>query len=70
MTVDLSKDWAGQLDRAPVGTGFPDWRKAVVLSKDGGEATIGFTNGSTRQPAGVGARRCRCAASAGRRSIR
>ena len=37
-----------QLDRAPVGTGYPDWRKAVVLSKSGGEATIGFTNGSTR----------------------
>ena len=37
----------GQLDRAPVGTGYPDWRKAVVLSKGGGQATIGFTNGST-----------------------
>src|SRR5438874_1979724 len=33
MTVDLSKDWAGQLDRTPVGTGYPDWLKAVVLSK-------------------------------------
>jgi len=47
MTVDLSKDWAGQLDRAPVGTGFPDWVKAVVLSKGDGQATIGFKNGST-----------------------
>ena len=47
MSVDLSEDWAGQLDRAPVGVGFPDWRKAVVLSKSGGEATIGFSNGST-----------------------
>src|SRR5689334_8446337 len=47
MTIDVSKDWAGQLDRAPVGTGFPDWVKAVVLSKSGGAATIGFTNGST-----------------------
>jgi penicillin-binding protein 1A len=46
LSVDLSKDWAGQLDRAAVGVGFPDWRKAAVLSKDGGEATIGFTNGS------------------------
>ncbi len=45
--VDVSKDWAGQLDRAPVGTGYPDWRKAVVLSKNGDEGTIGFTNGST-----------------------
>jgi penicillin-binding protein 1A len=47
LSVDLSKDWAGQLDRAPVGVGFPDWSKAVVLSKSGGDATIGFTNGST-----------------------
>ena len=46
LSVDVSKDWAGQLDRAAVGTGFPDWRKAVVLSKEGGAATIGFTNGS------------------------
>src|SRR5690348_12994343 len=32
MSVDLTKDWAGELDRAPVGTGYPDWLKAVVLS--------------------------------------
>ncbi|HET7817260.1 MAG TPA: PBP1A family penicillin-binding protein [Sphingomicrobium sp.] len=47
LSVDLAGDWAGQLDRAPVGTGFPDWRKAVVLSKAGGSASIGFTNGTT-----------------------
>jgi penicillin-binding protein 1A len=47
MSVDLSKDWAGQLDRAAVGTGYADWLKAVVLSKNDGSATIGFTNGST-----------------------
>ncbi|WP_398286299.1 penicillin-binding protein 1A [Sphingomonas daechungensis] len=47
LSVDLSGDWAGQLDRAPVGTGFADWKKAVVLSKDSAQATIGFTNGST-----------------------
>ncbi|HSQ98964.1 MAG TPA: PBP1A family penicillin-binding protein [Sphingomicrobium sp.] len=47
MSIDLSKDWAGELDRAAVGTGFPDWLKAVVISKDAGAATIGFTNGST-----------------------
>jgi penicillin-binding protein 1A len=46
LSVDVSKDWAGALDRAAVGVGFPDWLKAVVLSKDGGEASIGFTNGS------------------------
>ncbi|HUP67696.1 MAG TPA: PBP1A family penicillin-binding protein [Sphingomicrobium sp.] len=46
LSVDVSKDWAGQLDRAAVGVGFPDWRKAAVLAKDGGSATIGFTNGT------------------------
>jgi penicillin-binding protein 1A len=47
LSVDVDKDWAGQLDRAPVGTGYADWLKAVVLSKSGDGATIGFTNGST-----------------------
>ncbi len=48
MSVNLAKgDWAAQLDRAPVGVGFPDWKKAVVLAKAGGVASIGFTNGST-----------------------
>jgi penicillin-binding protein 1A len=47
LSVDLSKDWAGQLDRAAVGTGYADWLKAVVLSKSEGSASIGFTNGST-----------------------
>jgi penicillin-binding protein 1A len=48
MTIDLQKgDWAGQLDRTPVGTGYVDWKKAVVLSKASGDASIGFANGST-----------------------
>jgi penicillin-binding protein 1A len=47
LTVDLSKDWDGELDRAAVGTGYADWLKAVVLSKSDGSASIGFTNGST-----------------------
>ena len=47
LSVDVAGDWAAQLDRAPVGVGFPDWKKAVVLSKSGGSATIGFTNGKT-----------------------
>ena len=47
LSIDTSGDWAGLLDRTPVGTGFPDWRKAVVLSKDSSSAEIGFTNGST-----------------------
>ena len=48
MSIDLAKgDWAAQLDRSPVGVGFPDWKKAVVLSKGDGVASIGFANGST-----------------------
>jgi penicillin-binding protein 1A len=47
MKIDLAKgDWAGQLDRAPVGTGYPDWLKAVVLRKGDTQASIGFANGS------------------------
>ncbi len=46
-SIDISGEWAGLLDRTPIGTGFPDWRKAVVLSKTAGEARIGFSNGST-----------------------
>ncbi|MES2147729.1 MAG: PBP1A family penicillin-binding protein [Pseudomonadota bacterium] len=45
LSVDVAKDWAGQLDRAPVGVGFPDWKKAVILDKSAGQATIGFSNG-------------------------
>jgi penicillin-binding protein 1A len=47
LKIDVSKDWAAQLDQAPVGTGYVDWIKAVILSKEGAAATIGFTNGST-----------------------
>ena len=46
-SIDIDGDWAVRLDRTPVGTGFPDWKKAVVLSKDGNSAEIGFANGKT-----------------------
>ena len=46
MKIDLDKDWAAELDRARVGTGYIDWKKAVVLDKSAGAATIGFTDGS------------------------
>jgi penicillin-binding protein 1A len=32
---------------AALGTGFADWKKAVVLSKAGNSARIGFSDGST-----------------------
>src|SRR5918993_2556233 len=44
LSIDVSGDWRGQLDRAPVGTGFPDWRKAVVLEKSGGQGQNGFAD--------------------------
>ena len=47
LSLDMDQDWRAQLDRTPVGTGFPDWKKAVVLSKEGGSAEIGFDDGST-----------------------
>ena len=47
LKVDLNKDWAGELDRTPVGVGYVDWRKAVVLSKSDNVASLGFSNGTT-----------------------
>jgi penicillin-binding protein 1A len=46
LKIDVDGDWQGQLARAPFGVGYPDWRAAVVLSKSGGAATLGFTDGS------------------------
>ena len=46
LSIDVDGDWQTQLRIAALGTGFPDWRKAVVLSKSPGEAVIGFSNGS------------------------
>jgi len=47
LSVDLSQDWRSQLVMADYGVGYPDWRSAVVLSKSGDAATIGFTDGTT-----------------------
>ena len=46
LSVDLSKDWRSQLAAADYGVGYPDWRAAAVLGKDGDAASIGFTDGS------------------------
>ncbi|HEV2043160.1 MAG TPA: transglycosylase domain-containing protein, partial [Sphingomicrobium sp.] len=46
LSVDMSKDWRGQLSAAALGTGFPDWRKAVILSKSGSQAVLGFSDGT------------------------
>jgi penicillin-binding protein 1A len=47
LSIDMSGDWRSQLAAAPFGAGYPDWRTAVVLSRDGGSAEIGFVNGQT-----------------------
>jgi penicillin-binding protein 1A len=45
LSIDISGDWRSQLAIAPLGPG--PWRAAVVLAKEGGSATLGFTDGST-----------------------
>ena len=47
LSIDVDGDWQTQLRVAALGTGFPDWKKAVVLSKSGTSARIGFSDGST-----------------------
>ena len=47
LSIDVGGDWRLQLSLAALGTGFPDWKKAVVLSKSGDVARIGFSDGST-----------------------
>lgn len=47
LDVDMSRDWRSQLAIAPFGAGYDDWREAVVISREGSSATIGFTDGST-----------------------
>ncbi|MEO6247527.1 MAG: PBP1A family penicillin-binding protein [Sphingomicrobium sp.] len=47
LSLDMNRDWRGQLLATPLGTGFPDWSKAVVLDKAGNEAMIGLPDGST-----------------------
>ncbi|HEY0026344.1 MAG TPA: transglycosylase domain-containing protein [Allosphingosinicella sp.] len=46
LSVEADGDWQGQLNRAPIGPGYDDWRAAVVLRKAGGSATIGLPDGS------------------------
>uniref|UniRef100_UPI00286C1C41 penicillin-binding protein 1A n=1 Tax=Sphingomonas sp. TaxID=28214 RepID=UPI00286C1C41 len=45
--LDMNRDWRGQLLATSLGTGFADWSKAVVLSREGGGASIGLPDGST-----------------------
>ncbi|ARS27992.1 penicillin-binding protein 1A [Sphingomonas sp. KC8] len=45
--IALGDGWRSRLAAAPIGTGYDDWRAAVILSKSGGSAEIGFADGST-----------------------
>jgi len=45
--IDIGEGWPARLAAANIGTGFSDWVAAVVLGKSGGEAQIGFADGST-----------------------
>ena len=54
LTIPTDGDWAARLRAAALGTGFPDWRKAVVLEKAGGRAEIGFGDGTTGHARRVG----------------
>jgi penicillin-binding protein 1A len=47
LSVDMAGDWRTQLAIADYGVGYDDWRAAVILSKEGGSATIGFVDGTT-----------------------
>jgi penicillin-binding protein 1A len=49
LSIALGEGWRGRLAIAPLGPGYPNWRAAVVMSKEGGVATLGFTDGSTGQ---------------------
>ena len=53
VTIDVNGDWRGRLAAAPFGAGYPAWREAVVLSTGGGEAQLGFVDGTRgRLPSG------------------
>jgi penicillin-binding protein 1A len=58
-TIELGEGWEQRLRGAPVGAGMPDWRMAVVLAKDGGGMTLGFSDGSRGPMANGDATRAR-----------
>ncbi len=46
-TLDPGPGWAQRLTGANLGAGYPEWRVAMVLSKSGNVAQLGFADGST-----------------------
>ncbi len=46
-TIPIGEDWQSRLQSSFITVDYDDWRVAVVISKDGGEARLGFANGDT-----------------------
>ena len=47
LSIDVGGDWQTQLRITALGTGFDDWKKAVVLTQSGSSAVSGFSDGAT-----------------------
>jgi len=48
-TLQPGPNWRDELGNANLTAGYPDWKVAMVLNKQGNVATIGFADGSTSQ---------------------
>ncbi len=47
--IEVGEGWQGRLIASSIGTGYADWKAAVVLAKGEGSAELGFEDGSTGQ---------------------
>ena len=47
LSIEIGGDWRARLAAANFGVGDPDWRSAVILSRNPGSVTIGLTDGTT-----------------------
>lgn len=43
--IEIDEKWAQRLDSTNININYKNWRVAVVVSKDGSQANIGFANG-------------------------
>jgi len=46
-TIEMDDKWAQRLAGSSISVEYEDWKVAIVLSRSGGAAQIGFANGST-----------------------
>ena len=46
-TIPMDDEWQSRLQSSFIGIDYDDWRVAVVISKSGGAAQIGFADGET-----------------------